>query len=81
MATIGTQISTNLNTEPLRPPLYQLAIEGLAHVSEVLITLLDWLYRARERRQLLGLSDAALKDFGANRADAVGEGDKPFWRM
>jgi uncharacterized protein YjiS (DUF1127 family) len=81
MAIIGTQISTNFHTEQTHPPLYRLVMEGLAHVSEMLITLLDWLYRARERRQLLGLSDAALKDFGANRADAVSEGDKPFWRM
>lgn len=80
MATIDTQISTDLSTERSRPSLYHLVTEALAHVSEMLVVLLDWLYRARERRQLLGLSDAALKDFGANRADAVGEGDKPFWR-
>jgi len=80
MATIDTQISTDVSTGQSRPSLYHLVTEALAHVSEMLIVLLDWLYRARERRQLLGLSDAALKDFGANRADAVGEGDKPFWR-
>jgi uncharacterized protein YjiS (DUF1127 family) len=43
-------------------------------------TLLDWQDRAHQRRQLLALGDAALKDFGRNRADAVHEGDKPFWR-
>jgi uncharacterized protein YjiS (DUF1127 family) len=80
MATIDTQMSTDLSAKPSRQSLYQLVTEALAHVSEILIVLLDWLYRARERRQLLGLSDAALKDFGGNRADAVGEGDKPFWR-
>jgi uncharacterized protein YjiS (DUF1127 family) len=53
----------------------------LASISTMLIVLLDWHYRARERRQLLSLSNAALKDFGASRADAVGEGDKPFWRV
>ncbi len=42
--------------------------------------LLDWQERARQRRQLLALSDGALKDFGRSRADAANEGDKPFWR-
>jgi len=46
----------------------------------ILVGLLDWLERARERRQLLALGDRALQDFGASRADAAGEGDKPFWR-
>jgi uncharacterized protein YjiS (DUF1127 family) len=39
-----------------------------------------WLERARQRRELLGLGDRALSDFGASRCDATGEGDKPFWR-
>jgi uncharacterized protein YjiS (DUF1127 family) len=43
-------------------------------------TLLDWQDRARERRALLGLGDRALQDFGASRADAAAEGDKPFWQ-
>ena len=36
---------------------------------------LDWQDRVRERRQLLELSDAALKDFGANRAVAWHESE------
>jgi uncharacterized protein YjiS (DUF1127 family) len=36
--------------------------------------------RRRSRRQLLALSDHMLKDIGISRADAVCEGDKPFWR-
>lgn len=43
-------------------------------------TLIVWHERACRRRELLGLSDAALKDFGASRADAAREGDRPFWR-
>ena len=43
-------------------------------------TLLDWQDRARQRRQLLGLSDAALRDFGASRADAEFEGGKAAWK-
>lgn len=51
-----------------------------AAVGDLVTKLLVWLERARERRQLLSLSDRALQDFGANRADAAREGDKPFWR-
>ena len=46
----------------------------------VVTALLDWQSRARQRRLLLSLSDAALKDFGRSRADAAYEGDKPAWR-
>jgi len=51
-----------------------------AVLGNILTMLLDWQERARERHQLLSLSDGALKDFGRSRADAAGEGDKPFWR-
>lgn len=49
-------------------------------IDDIVTTLLDWRERARQRRQLLSLDGAALKDFGRSRADAAGEGDKPFWR-
>ena len=49
-------------------------------VSELVTCLLVWLERARERRQLLSLSDRALQDFGKSRADAESEGNKLFWR-
>ena len=49
-------------------------------IVTVVTALLDWQQRARERRQLLALGDRALQDFGHSRADAAGEGDKPFWR-
>jgi uncharacterized protein YjiS (DUF1127 family) len=49
-------------------------------IGTLVTTLLDWQERARERRQLLALGDRALQDFGRSRADAAGEGDKPFWR-
>jgi uncharacterized protein YjiS (DUF1127 family) len=48
--------------------------------SRIATTLLVWHERARQRRQLLALSDRALQDFGKSSADAAGEGDKPFWR-
>jgi uncharacterized protein YjiS (DUF1127 family) len=51
-----------------------------AAIVTIVTALLDWQERARERRQLLALGDWALQDFGRSRTDAVGEGDKPFWR-
>lgn len=42
--------------------------------------LLEWHERARQRRQLMALSDHLLKDVGINRADAEHEASKPFWR-
>lgn len=50
---------------------------GFAHAID---TLLDWQDRARQRRQLLGLSDRALGDFGASRADAEREGSRAAWQ-
>lgn len=49
------------------------AIDGAATM------LFAWHERARQRRELLSLNDRELQDFGLSRADAVGEGDKPFW--
>jgi uncharacterized protein YjiS (DUF1127 family) len=63
-----------------RPALRNAVKSTLDRLSTALIVLTEWRCRARERRQLLGLSDRALADFGANRADAAGEGEKPFWQ-
>ncbi len=35
----------------------------------------------RERRQLLALSDATLKDIGVSRADAEREASRSFWDL
>ncbi len=40
----------------------------------------EWYEVYRQRRALLGLDDAMLKDIGISRADALREGNKPFWR-
>ena len=42
--------------------------------------LATWAERHRERRALLGLDDAMLKDVGLGRGDAFREAAKPFWR-
>lgn len=38
-----------------------------------------WQQLAAERRQLAGLSDAALKDMGFSRGDVQQESERPFW--
>ena len=42
--------------------------------------LATWAERRLERRALLRLSDAMLKDVGLGRGDAFREAAKPFWR-
>lgn len=58
----------------------EIAGAALDRLSALFVALLEWQERARQRRQLLALSDGALKDFGASRADADGEGGKPAWQ-
>lgn len=49
----------------------------------LLIELFQWLRDSyaiyRQRRALLTLDNAMLKDIGISRADALQEGRKPFW--
>ena len=40
----------------------------------------SWRKRTRQRRELLELSDALLKDIGISRRDAWHEAHKPFWK-
>jgi len=51
-----------------------------ATAGRIIATLMAWLDRARERRALLSLSDLQLRDIGVSRAEADGEGGKPFWQ-
>ena len=80
MTSIDTQLETIFAAERTGPSLQALAMELPARLDRLLTLLLDWQDRARERRQLLGLSDAALKDFAASRADAEGAGGGRCWR-
>jgi uncharacterized protein YjiS (DUF1127 family) len=79
MTNIDTQITTQVAVQP-QISLREVAKAAIDGISTMINTLLDWQARARERRELLGLGDRALQDFGASRADAAAEGDKPFWR-
>jgi uncharacterized protein YjiS (DUF1127 family) len=49
-------------------------------LADAVDLLLTWHERARERRQLLGLSDHMLHDIGVGRAEVEAEASKPFWR-
>ncbi len=53
-------------------------------VRTLLVDVLQWLRHRyevyRQRRTLLSLDAAMLKDLGISRADALQEGNKPFWR-
>ncbi|MBL8259528.1 MAG: DUF1127 domain-containing protein [Candidatus Competibacteraceae bacterium] len=44
------------------------------------LKLCGWRELYRQRRALLALDDAMLKDIGISRVDALREGSKPFWR-
>jgi uncharacterized protein YjiS (DUF1127 family) len=49
--------------------------------TAVLTTLLNtWYQRSHQRRQLALLSDRQLDDIGLDRATALAEAAKPFWR-
>jgi uncharacterized protein YjiS (DUF1127 family) len=49
-------------------------------LTGIIDRVLSWHERARERRQLLRLSDQMLRDIGVGRADVEAEASKPFWR-
>ena len=60
----------------------QLAVRPRARrwMRRAVDAVLIWHERARERRQLMELSDHMLRDIGISRSDAIGEAEKPFWR-
>ncbi len=51
-----------------------------AMLGGVVDTVLGWLERERERRQLAALDHHLLRDIGITRCDALEEANKPFWR-
>ena len=53
--------------------------ERLPSLAGVWRMLRRWRQLARERAQLAQLNDAALKDLGLSRADALQEAERPFW--
>ncbi|HAO31621.1 MAG TPA: DUF1127 domain-containing protein [Candidatus Competibacter sp.] len=56
------------------------AVSVSAHVRGAWVRVCGWYETRRQRRALLALDDAMLKDIGISRIDALQEGHKPFWR-
>ena len=52
----------------------------LASADQLVAAVGRWRQRARQRRQLMRLDDALLKDIGLTRCEAEYEAKKPFWR-
>lgn len=53
---------------------------GATIVARVAAVLWQWSERARQRRQLSGLTPRELADVGISREAAAAEVAKPFWR-
>jgi uncharacterized protein YjiS (DUF1127 family) len=49
-------------------------------LAKATIAAMDGMVRTRQRRELLSLSDAMMKDIGISRSDAEREAGKAFWR-
>jgi uncharacterized protein YjiS (DUF1127 family) len=49
-------------------------------LARVLATLRQWRQRTRSRRELAGLDDYQLRDFGVSRSQAQFESGKRFWQ-
>ncbi len=54
-------------------------VERLPSLAGICHMLRRWRQLSRERGQLARLNDAALKDLGLSRADALQEAERPFW--
>ena len=57
---------------------FESALPGLG-LGQLWLRLRRWRQLAMQRRQLAMLDDAALKDIGLSRADALQESERPFW--
>lgn len=71
--------SCSHDTRSLAPVSIRTRLSPLYWLQKVTDRLDRWQRLARERRQLLALSDHMLKDIGLTRADAEREASRPFW--
>jgi len=81
MSMIETHVDRNAYSGFSVPSLVGMLTSAANAFSRAINMVLDWQDRARERRQLSGLSESALKDFGASHSLASKESEKPFWRQ
>lgn len=56
------------------------AVATGGYLARLHTALSHWAERARERRQLLAMTDRDLHDLGITRVDAWREANKPLWR-
>jgi uncharacterized protein YjiS (DUF1127 family) len=77
-----TSPAQNMLSRPYDAGVPQLTVRprGRRWIRHAVETVLTWHERARERHQLMQLSDHMLRDIGISRAEAFGEAEKPFWR-
>jgi uncharacterized protein YjiS (DUF1127 family) len=52
-----------------------------SHWDQIKFRIGEWQRRSRSRQELIGLSDATLRDIGITRCDAQRETHKPFWMV
>jgi len=71
VSSVATSAGVPGSSVPLRNP-------GL--VERLFERILLWLTLARSRRDLAALDERALHDIGIDRATAMEEAAKPFWR-
>jgi uncharacterized protein YjiS (DUF1127 family) len=82
VATLGLPLQGALRSRTLHEPWIARAGKALyAGLEHAVDTILTWRERAAMRRHLLALDDRLLKDIGITRTQAVGEAEKPFWRV
>ncbi|OWJ67829.1 DUF1127 domain-containing protein [Inquilinus limosus] len=75
----GPAANDNIQGGPVPRP--RLAVAALPSVAlRLMLVLEDAWEKARQRRDLAGLSELDLKDLGWTRSDAAAELAKPFWR-
>lgn len=71
--------SCSHDEQSLAPVTIRTRLSPLYWLQQITDRLDRWQRLARERRQLLALSDHMLKDIGLTRADAEREASRPFW--
>ena len=75
-----TMLSSHANFTSPRSFRSGLVFASLWRLMGAAETVARWWRTIDERRMLASLDDRALQDFGATRAEAIREAEKPFWR-
>lgn len=79
MQRVEGEIMTKATTGCCEPPIHR-SETFTARLTRTFGWLREAYQVSRQRRALLALDAAMLKDLGLSRVDALQEGHKPFWR-